>query len=121
MTVAEFLAIFPEFNDPVKYPQPRIQLYLTLAATRVSQCGWGDSYTLGLALFTAHYLASFGNAGTGGVVTGEMSSKKVGDVQVGYATTSNREAGAGWWNGTIYGQQWWDLFSSCGYGLTQLI
>lgn len=121
MTVDEFLAIFPEFDDPVKYPTSRIQLYLTLAATRVGECAWGDTYDLGIALFTAHYLATFGNAGVGGVTIGEVSSKKVGDVQVGYATTSNRDSGAGWWNGTIYGQQWWDLFSRCGGWVTQLI
>jgi hypothetical protein len=121
VTVAEFLAIFPEFNDPGKYPPARIQLYLTLAASRVSECAWGDSYDLGIALFTAHYLATFGRAGTGGVTTGEMSSKKVGDVQVNYATTSNRAEGSGWWNSTIYGQQWWDLFASCGGSVTQLI
>ena len=48
MTVAEFLAAFPEFSDATKYPPARIQLYLTLAASRVSECNWGDAYTLGV-------------------------------------------------------------------------
>ena len=124
MTVADFLAIFPEFNNPAKYPDARIQLYLTLAASRVSECAWGDAYSLGIALFTAHYLATMGAAGGGtgaGIVTGEKSSKKVGDVQVTYATTSNRATDAGWWNSTIYGQQWWDLNSLYGIGVVQLI
>lgn len=124
MTVAEFLVIFPEFNDSAKYPQARIQLYLTLAAARVNVCAWGDAYDLGIALFTAHYLATMGAAGGGtgaGLVTGEKSSKKVGDVQVTYATTSNRDNDAGWWNSTIYGRQWWDLFGLYGIGVVQLI
>jgi len=124
MTVGEFLAIFPEFNDPAKYPPARIQMYLTLAGTRVSECMWGDVYSTGLALFAAHYLATLGSAvgATGaGSVTGEVASKKVGDVQVTYATTSNRSNDAGWWNSTMYGRQWWDLFSSFGAGVVQLI
>lgn len=124
MTVDEFLAIFPEFGDPVKYPRARIQMYLTLATTRVSECMWGNVYSTGLALFAAHYLATLGSASgaTGaGVVAGEVASKKVGDVQVTYASTSNRSADAGWWNSTIYGRQWWDLFKSFGVGVVQLI
>lgn len=124
MTVADFLVLFPEFNDAAKYPPARIALYLNLAAARVNECAWGDAYTLGVALFTAHYLATLGAAGGGtgaGVVKGEMSSKKVGDVQVSYATTSNRDNDAGWWNSTIYGRQWWDLFGLYGVGVVQLI
>jgi hypothetical protein len=124
VTPAEFVILFPEFGDATKYPVPRIQLYLTLAAQRVDQYAWGDSYDLGIALFTAHYLATMASAGGGtgaGTVTGEMSSKKVGDVQVSYASTSNRDEGAGWWNSTIYGRQWWSLFRYCGVGVMQLI
>lgn len=124
MTPAEFLILFPEFGDPIKYPPARIQLYLTLAATRVGACGWGDAYDLGIALFTAHYLATGGAGGASGgagTVTGEVSSKKVGDAQITYATTSNRDADAGWWNSTLYGRQWWDLNRTCGVGVVQLI
>lgn len=124
MTPAEFLVLFPEFGDATKYPPARIQLYLMLAASRVSACAWGDAYDLGIALFTAHYLATMGAAGGGtggGTIQGEVSSKKVGDVQVTYASTSNRDADAGWWNSTIYGRQWWDLNSLYGIGVVQLI
>lgn len=124
MTVTEFLELFPEFGDATKYPPARIQLYLDLAAVRVSECAWGTAYSLGIALFTAHYLSTMGSAGGGtggGVIKGEMSSKKVGDVQVTYTTTSNRATDAGWWNSTIYGRQWWDLNSLYGIGVVQLI
>ena len=117
-----FLLMFPEFDDAVKYPRPRIGMYIRMGVSRVSECAWGDDVTFGRYLFVAHFLATYSSAGAGGVTTGEVSSKKVGDVQVSYATTSNRDNDAGWWNGTIYGQQWWNLFLgvSCG-AVTQLI
>lgn len=124
MTADEFLALFPEFDDPARYPRARVEMYLTLAATRVGACAWGTSYNLGLALFAAHYLALSGgwlDQGGTGVVKAEMSSKKVGDVQVTYATTANQSMDAGWWNSTGYGRQWWDLNRLCGVAVLQLI
>lgn len=124
MTPAEFVAIFPEFSDPAQWPTARVQLYLTLAATRMNADDWGDAYTLGTALFTAHYLATGGSASSAngtGAVLGEITSKKIGEVQVQRSVTSNRNADAGWWNSTGYGRQWWDLFRMFGVGVVQLI
>lgn len=123
LTYDEFIAFFPEFSDAGKYPPARVNAYLQLAASRMNECFWGDSYGFGQALWAAHYLATAGMAGGGGsgVVTGEVSSKKVGDVQVTYATSSDRAADAGWWNSTIYGRQWWDINSLFGVGAVQLI
>lgn len=120
MTLAEFRAIFPEFAAT---PDARVQLWLNLANSRVTEPVWGDQQALGQALFTAHYLATGGVAAGGGstVAAGEVTAKKVGEVQVSYSATSNRDESAGWWNSSVYGRQYWSLFRTMGVGVTQLI
>ena len=112
----DFRAAFPEFADKTKYPDARVNMYLKLAASRVSECVWGDEQQLGIWLFTAHYLAT-SLAG----YTGEVTTKKVGDVQVSYSSTSNRDESAGWWNATPYGRQFYSLLRLLGAGVTQLV
>lgn len=121
ITYDQFLAFFPEFSDAGKYPPARVNAYLLLASQRMSECYWGESYGFGQALFAAHYLTTTARAGaSGGVSAGNVTGKKVGDVQVNYGT-ANQSTDAGWWNSSIYGQQWWDLQSLFGIGVVQLI
>lgn len=125
-TPAEFRAVFPEFTDPAKYPDARITFFLTLATKLVSECRWGELYGQGVMLVAAHYLAlgarqvTAGIAGTPGTIQGAKTSKKVGEVSVGYAAPT-ATAGAGYWGQTIYGEQYWQLLMMFGMGAIQLV
>lgn len=108
MTPDEFRQLLPEFDDPVKYPDVRIAMYLGIAPQWVDADRWGLSATLGTALFVAHYLTWASLKATDATPRGALTSKKVGDVSNTFADAGSA-ADAGWWNSTKYGRQWWDL------------
>jgi hypothetical protein len=106
LTADQFRAMFPEFNDPVAYPDATIEMWISLCP--IDPCIWGSMYNLGQGLWTAHELKKFGPAnGTGGLAQkgGPVQSKSVGPVSVSYDLTLGKEEGAGSYNNTIYGQQ----------------
>lgn len=124
MTPAEFRLAYPEFSDPVKYPDPMIQAYLTLAAGMLPAELWGDSLDLGVGLFVAHNVvlaqrrfaaSTTGNgSGVGGVV-GPISSKTVDKVSVSYDTKAVTVENGAFWNTTAYGVEllyWARLFGA---------
>lgn len=121
MDIAAFRAAFPEFTD-VLFPDASVIFWSDLAATQISADVWGTAYTNGLYLLTAHYL-TMSKISASGVTSGNsgvISQKKVGDVSVSYDATIANASGAGLFNRTSYGQQYWTLVQMFGVGAVQL-
>lgn len=115
MTLAEFRAAYPEFNDTAKYPDAVVSRYLTLATSLLNPCAWGDQLDLGIGLFAAHYLVTYARAmaaaaagvGSGvGAVNGPINSKSVDKVSVAYDIGAVAIEDGGFWNSTSYGIQY---------------
>ena len=124
----EFRAAFPEFGDPARFPDSQIEFWAGLAELSLDERRWGGFYPYGLQLFVAHFLAlakqneasgqGGGVPGTGG--SGNISSKKVGEVQVTYSQKTGDVDGGGEWNATAYGRQYLTLQRLIGHGCYQL-
>jgi hypothetical protein len=118
---------FPEFADAAAYPAATVDFWLGVGVLRLNADRWSDLLDHGLALFTAHHLvlarraalvaAKGGLPGTGG---GVLASKTVGSVAASYDTGAAKIDGAGAWNQTTYGVQFWQLALMVGSGGVQL-
>lgn len=130
-TVQDFREAFPQFSEEL-FPDSRVEFHLRLARKQLNPARWEDLLPEGLGLFVAHYLTLEAEAqkardGTGGITAAAgpvvSEGKSVGGVsknvsRAGPALTAR--AGAGQWNLTIYGQQYWDLVQIVGAGGTVL-
>ena len=126
-TIAQFRTDFPEFGNSTTFPDAQVQFYLNLAEARLSMERWADLWTYGVELYTAHNLSlaqqRLGVAASGGQIgatTGIATSKAVGSVSktmdLGVATT----VGAGTYNLTTYGAEFYQLVEQVGIGGMQL-
>lgn len=123
ITEQNFRAIFPEFADRNKYLSAAVQFWLTNAQAQINLAAWGNSYSEGVYLYTAHQLAvagSAGKSGGAGPASGPIASKAVGSVSVSYDTSSTSESDAGFWNLTNYGKRYYRLVRMFGAGPIQL-
>ena len=90
--VTEFRKRFPEFADAGIYLDSRIQLYLDDSALELEETKFGDEYDRAHSYLSAHYLAlslqteASGGSGTGSA--GPVNNKKVGELQIGYDSSS---------------------------------
>ena len=126
--IAAFRAAFPEFGDAARFPDSQVTFWAGLAELSLAERRWGGFYPYGLQLFVAHFLAlaaqnaaegaGGGIPGTGG--SGNISSKKVGEVQVTYSQSTGDVDGGGEWNATSYGKQYLELMRLIGHGCYQL-
>lgn len=123
VTPTTFRVAFPEFADAVKYPDPQVQFYIDLSGKMMNAGRWGELLDFGAQLFVAHNLAlqrarilTANAGGTPGQAKGIQTSKSVGSVSVSYDASSVTEEGAGHWNLTIYGQQYYRLMMQIGAG-----
>jgi hypothetical protein len=126
-TVPAFRIQFPEFSSTESYPDPMVTSWLTVASRFVNQERWGDSTDFGIYLHAAHNLTiaaknqqavEFG--GAPGQSAGAMTSKSAAGVSAGYDFASVKEEGAGWWNETSYGRQFYRLSQMMGAGPLQI-
>ncbi len=129
MDISAFRLAFPEFADEVRYPDAMITFWSSAGLLLLNETRWGDLLTHGLWLYVAHNITlasadmSAGDAGTypgkgvGGVITG----KSVDGVSVNYDTQSMTLEGAGNYNTTKYGREFWQLAMIVGMGGQQLI
>lgn len=127
MVISDFRTEFPEFSDTTKYPDAQITFWSSIAEQQVVLNIWGDLYSFGVKLYTAHEItlayqakltaSTGGNPGTFG---GIAQSKAVGGVNVSYDTQSTSEKDAGYWNLTNYGKQFLRLARMFGAGGIQL-
>lgn len=123
MTSAQFRLDFPEFADPVKYPDSLINFWLGVAASLVNATRWMELTNLGIELVTAHHLVLSARdelATTIGGIPGEMkgptSAKSVDKVSVSYDTNAAALSDAGAWNLTSYGVRFLGLARLMGAG-----
>jgi hypothetical protein len=121
MTVADFLAIFPEFTS---FDAARIAFWLSVTANQINASRWGALANQGQALLTAHYLMidqKNNNATTQGRVDGPISSKSAGGVSITKDTASVVIEKGGQFNATNYGQLYIQLSRKMGAGGMQVI
>jgi hypothetical protein len=125
--ISGFRKSFPEFQDAVKYPTPTIELWATFAEQQLRQCIWNSAWVMGVNLYVAHEItlaAQNAQAATTGGVPGSQggiaASKTVGSVSVSYDSTDTAEKGAGYWNLTTYGKQFYRISRMFGAGAIQL-
>lgn len=120
-----FRQVFPEFASETAYPNAVVDFWLAQGRIQLSQERWADLLDQGLALYTAHKLvtaransraAEKGTPGGGGLV----ASKSIDKVSASYDTGATTIEGAGDWNRTTYGVQFWQLARMVGAGGMQL-
>jgi hypothetical protein len=119
LDVATLRLLFAAFADDTAFPDAVIQVWLDLAATFVNT-GWGPMQAFGQGLWAAHELAKMTQAAQPGTsitgITGIPSNKSVDSVSIGYDTTTGTVDGAGSYNLTVYGRQWYQLAMVFGMG-----
>lgn len=126
MTPVEFRLLYPEFVDVNKYPTFMVQAQLSVGELRLDVNRWGELREHGLGLFVAHQLVNrrliAESTAKGGApsAAGVISSKSVGSVSVSYATGETAVDGAGNYNSTVYGREFWQLAQMVGIGGIQL-
>jgi Protein of unknown function (DUF4054) len=117
---AGFIAAFPEFSNPVPYPQASVTFWITQAGIQLNARRFGASLDLATMLFVAHNMvlgaqaAATAATATGivGEASGPVASKTVGPVSASYDTAAVAVAGAGFWNQTQYGQRLFQLMQA---------
>lgn len=127
LDIPTFRTQFPEFAYTVKYPDALITFWATVAEKQVRKQAWGCQWPLGVSLYVAHEITiaaqseqTASSGGTPGTFGGIANNKTVGSVSVGYDSASTSEPDAGWWNKTIYGQQFIRFARMFGAGGIQL-
>lgn len=125
--IAAFRQHFPEFSDESRYPDGEIEFWATLGEMMLIQCRWGDVYDQGLELYVAHQLTVEARnkkaaSAPGGIPGGAglQSGKTVGSTSVQYDTKTATEEGAGFWNLSTYGQQFYRISRMIGAGALQV-
>lgn len=125
--VPEFRTTFPEFGDADTFPDLMITPRLPVSTAMVDSCRWGEVYDYGRYLLAAHRLVLGKRAsdtaeagGTPGQSTGMLSAKALDKASMSFDTASAAEEGAGWYNLTTYGQEFWRLSQMFSGGAIQL-
>lgn len=113
----------PEFSDTEMYPDPAINMQLSVAQKMILEERWGDMYEMGLCWWAAHYLVLGAQAAqtakNGGIpagMTGIVASKSVDGVSISYNTLPIEKQ----WDLTIYGRQLMSFARLVGAGGRQM-
>ena len=107
ISVNYFLDLFDEFKG---VPQPKIEMYIKLASSRVAQNVWCDLWEAGVSYLAAHMLATGGGAGgSGGGAGGPITAEAVGDLSRSYGTVGVAGSGDELFMTTRYGQMFIEL------------
>ena len=133
MNEAQFLAIFGEFSNVSVYPTAMISFWLGVAANFINPTRWGNLAQQGQALLTAHYLVlaqriateqaaqnATNGASTMGLTQGVITAKSVDGVSVNMDVGAVTMEGAGAYNRTSYGIQYYQLAQMFGAGGLQI-
>lgn len=122
ISISYFLALFDEFKT---VPQPKLKVYLDLAATRVSQQVWGETWQAGVSYLAAHMLVKGGGAagtqtGSGGAMGGTLTDVTVGDLSKSFTPLSDSGTGDDTYKTTSYGIMFLELRRETvmGFGVT---
>lgn len=127
VTVALFRSHRPEFADVTRFPDTVVAHQLRIASLTLGEQTWGDLWAYGIELRAAHYLAlgartaaAAAAGGIGGGISGILTSKSVDKVSAGYDVGAVTNEGAGFWNTTAYGVEFYQLLMMMGAGPVQL-
>jgi hypothetical protein len=124
MTEAEFRLEYAPFADVGTYSSARVQRWLERADRQITARVWDDdTRQWAIGLWTAHNIvleqAALQQAENGGLpvgTSGRVTSQSVGGVSVSMNLGSIDVAGAGSYNATSYGQQFYQLLQMAGAG-----
>jgi hypothetical protein len=135
-TAASLRGHFPEFTDPVRYPDGWITFWLGIAYNLLNTCRWNALLDHGAELFTCHHLALSARAAADaaiaagmqapqlakvpGMAEGMVASKTVDKVTIAYDTEAIALEKGGFWNLTMYGIQFLTLARMHGAGGIQV-
>lgn len=127
MDIDTFRQAFPEFADEASYPDPMLEFWSSLGDKLFNVTRWGTLLDQGIQLYVAHNItlasvdlgaADIGRVpGASGVL---IASKGVDGVSVSYNTQAFTLDGAGNYNMTKYGREFWQLMLIVGTGGIQI-
>lgn len=116
MDITTFRSTFPEFANTTTYPDAQVTFWLTTGETMLNASIWGSLQDQGLLYYIAHNLViqqrrakTAAAGGAPGVASGNVSSKGVDKVNVGYDTEAIKLKNGGMYNQTDYGIQFLQL------------
>lgn len=134
-TIDQFRTDFPELNQAT---DQQIQFRIDLASSLIRVQAVGKKvYPRLVELFVAHYLIVYGYGPVGsdgslavpntmsssGRNSGNVESKEVDKVSISYDygyLNATLNPNAGWWNNSVYGQEFYQYISMFGAGGIQL-
>ena len=119
ITLAEFLAVYPQFGEKSTVPEEYLEMILDMANRAISERRWHSQRKVAVCLYVAHFATLWLKTSAGmdganpaaiankGNSNSNISSKSVGGVSVSYGASEGASdlAGYGAWKDTIYGQQ----------------
>lgn len=122
-TPASLRVLFPEITEAL-YPDPRVQMRIDIASKLVNADRWGDLTDHGISLHAAHFLLVYGpqsgpqvgRTAAGGLVT----SKSADGLSLSLDVSTVSEEGAGMFNSTAYGREYYRLARMMGAGPIQI-
>lgn len=123
VTLASFRTARPEFSSITDFPDATVSAQIASAGLRIKDDVWGDLSDLGIELLVAHNLSMGKRAqrgGSTGSAGGLIASKSVDKVSISYDTSTYTFDGAGAFNLSIYGVEFWQLANMMGAGGWQL-
>lgn len=116
----------PAFDDASKFPASSVTFYINLAYMLLNVNRWGTLLDFGATLFVSHWLTlgklavAGGANGIPGTAIGILTGGTVDKVSYTKDVQSVIEEGAGHWNMTIYGLEFWRLAQMMGAGPIQI-
>lgn len=123
VTPESFRISRPEFSSETDYPDATIAAQIASAELRMKSDVWGDLRDQGIELLVAHNLTMSMRARKNAAASsagGLVASKSVDKVSISYDTSTHTYQGAGAFNLTIYGIEFWQLANMMGAGGWQL-
>lgn len=123
----DFVAAFAEFADPSQFPDSSFTFWQGIAALRLRADRWCELLDHGSMLFIAHNMVvqrrnakAAWNGGSLGTVEGPTTAKSIDKVSKSQDAAAVTIEGAGDWNATTYGIQFYQLAQIVGAGGRQL-
>ena len=106
--VTQFRISFPEFSNPVAYPDATLQMYWDTATCYINDedygCLSGKCRQHAINLMTAH-IAKISTTVNSGGSTGQIQSSSIDKVSVSLTPPPNKDQFSWWLNTTPYGAQ----------------
>jgi hypothetical protein len=131
--ISDFLAVYPQFGpsdyfgsdgsvnaaSSASWPLPEavLRVFINLASASLSADRWGDAWSMGMALFVAHFTtlhlqtssvapgSAAAQVAGAGLAKGVLVSKSAGDVSGSFESVVADVDGWAAWKLTVFGQQ----------------